>query len=322
MSSDSVLQIRNLSVEFTARNRIIRALRNINLDIPRGGTIGVVGESGCGKSTLILSIMRLLAPNSNIVSGDIVFGGRSLFGLTEREMQLVRGNDISMIFQDPLTSLNPVISIGKQLVDVQYRDSVKKSVKESRAIEALSQVGIPDAAARMASFPHQFSGGMRQRIAIAMTMIEQPTLLIADEPTTALDATLEVQIIRELKELQKQSGCSILFVSHHLGVVADLCDYVVVMYAGEIVEQGPVRDLFYNVQHPYAQKLLECDPARIARSAEKKFPTIPGDLPDLGNLPSGCIFSNRCHAALDKCASESPRWTEVSSEHSVSCHLY
>ena len=322
MSSGSALQIKDLSVEFSARNRTIRALRNINLNIPRGGTVGIVGESGCGKSTLILSIMRLLAPNSKIVSGDIVFEDRSLFKLTEREMQLVRGNDISMIFQDPLTSLNPVISIGKQLVDVQYRESITKDMKEQRAIESLSQVGIPDAAARMASYPHQFSGGMRQRIAIAMTMIEQPTLLIADEPTTALDATLEVQIIRELKELQKQSQCSILFVSHHLGVVADLCDYVVVMYAGEIVEQGPVRELFYNVRHPYAQKLLECDPARIVRSAEKKFPTIPGDLPDLGKLPNGCIFSNRCHSALDKCATQSPRWTQVSSDHSVSCHLY
>ena len=322
MSSGSALQIKDLSVEFRARNRTIRALRNINLNIPRGGTVGIVGEAGCGKSTLILSIMRLLAPNSKIVSGDIVFEDRSLFKLTEREMQLVRGNDISMIFQDPLTSLNPVISIGKQLVDVQYRESITKEMKERRAIESLSQVGIPDAAARMASYPHQFSGGMRQRIAIAMTMIEQPTLLIADEPTTALDATLEVQIIRELKELQKQSQCSILFVSHHLGVVADLCDYVVVLYAGEIVEQGPVRELFYNVRHPYAQKLLECDPARIVRSAEKKFPTIPGDLPDLGKLPNGCIFSNRCHSALDKCSTQSPRWTQVSSDHSVSCHLY
>ncbi len=307
MSSGSALQIKDLSVEFSARNRTIRALRNINLNIPRGGTVGIVGESGCGKSTLILSIMRLLAPNSKIVNGDIVFEDRSLFKLTEREMQLVRGNDISMIFQDPLTSLNPVISIGKQLVDVQYRESITKDMKEQRAIESLSQVGIPDAAARMASYPHQFSGGMRQRIAIAMTMIEQPTLLIADEPTTALDATLEVQIIRELKELQKQSQCSILFVSHHLGVVADLCDYVVVMYAGEIVEQGPVRELFYNVRHPYAQKLLECDPARIVRSAEKKFPTIPGDLPDIGKLPNGCIFSNRLNSAVDKCCTQSPR---------------
>ncbi|MBO68818.1 MAG: peptide ABC transporter ATP-binding protein [Acidiferrobacteraceae bacterium] len=322
MLSDPVLQIRNLSVEFSARKRTIRALRNIDLDIPRGGTVGVVGESGCGKSTLILSIMRLLAPNSKIVSGDIVFEDRSLFELTEREMQSVRGNEISMIFQDPLTSLNPVISVGQQLIDVQYRDSVAKKVKQQRAIDALSQVGIPDAEARLSSFPHQFSGGMRQRIAIAMTMIEEPILLIADEPTTALDATLEVQIIRELKELQKQSRCSILFVSHHLGVVADLCDYVVVMYAGEIVEQGPVRDLFYNVRHPYAQKLLECDPARIVRSAEKKFPTIPGDLPDLGNLPGGCIFSNRCHSAFDKCETHSPRRTEVSTGHSVSCHLY
>jgi oligopeptide/dipeptide ABC transporter ATP-binding protein len=322
MSQAPLLEIRNLSVEFSAQKRVIRALRNVNLDIPKSGIVGVVGESGCGKSTLILSIMRLLASNATVTQGEVIFGGRNLLALTEPEMQSVRGNEISMIFQDPLTSLNPVISIGKQLIDVQHRDSVTRETKKQRAIEALSQVGIPDADARMKAYPHQFSGGMRQRIAIAMTMIEQPTLLIADEPTTALDATLEVQIIRELKELQSQYQCSILFVSHHLGVVADLCDYVVVMYAGEIVEQGPVRDLFHDVRHPYAQKLLECDPARIVRSTEKLFPTIPGDLPDLGNLPGGCIFSERCHRSLNQCATESPMWTQVSPSHFVSCHLY
>ena len=322
MSSSSLLEIRDLSVEFSARKRVIRALRNVNLTIPKGSIVGVVGESGCGKSTLILSIMRLHASNAKVAGGEIIFGGRNLLTVTESEMQSVRGNEISMIFQDPLTSLNPVISVGQQLIDVQYRDAGSKQEKRQRAINALAQVGIPDASSRMKAYPHQFSGGMRQRIAIAMTMIEQPTLLIADEPTTALDATLEVQIIGELKALQAQYDCSILFVSHHLGVVADLCDYVVVMYAGEIVEQGHVRDLFYDVRHPYAQKLLECDPARIARSKEKMFPTIPGDLPDLGDLPGGCIFCNRCHRSLDKCASKTPAWKQVSSEHSVACHLY
>ena len=322
MSQSPLLEIRNLSVEFRAQKRVIRALRNVNLNIPKGGIVGVVGESGCGKSTLILSIMRLLASNATVTQGEVIFGGRNLLALTEREMQSVRGNEISMIFQDPLTSLNPVISIGQQLIDVQYRDSITRKTKKQRAIQALSQVGIADAGARMKAYPHQFSGGMRQRIAIAMTMIEQPILLVADEPTTALDATLEVQIIRELKELQSQYQCSILFVSHHLGVVADLCDYVVVMYAGEIVEQGPVRDLFYDVRHPYAQKLMECDPARIVRSTDKLFPTIPGDLPDLGNLPRGCIFSARCHRSLDQCTTRSPTSTQVSPGHSVSCHLY
>jgi len=290
MSQSPLLEIRNLSVEFRAQKRVIRALRNVNLNIPKGGIVGVVGESGCGKSTLILSIMRLLASNATVTQGEVIFGGRNLLALTEREMQSVRGNEISMIFQDPLTSLNPVISIGQQLIDVQYRDSITRETKKQRAIQALSQVGIADAGARMKAYPHQFSGGMRQRIAIAMTMIEQPILLVADEPTTALDATLEVQIIRELKELQSQYQCSILFVSHHLGVVADLCDYVVVMYAGEIVE--------------------------------KLFPTIPGDLPDLGNLPRGCIFSARCHRSLDQCTTRSPTSTQVSPGHSVSCHLY
>ena len=225
MEPSPLLEITNLNVEFSARKRVIRALRNVNLKIPKGGIVGVVGESGCGKSTLILSIMRLLASNARVTEGEVMFDGRNLLAISEREMQSVRGNDISMIFQDPLTSLNPVISIGQQLIDVQYRDATSRKEKSQRAIDALAQVGIPDANTRMTSYPHQFSGGMRQRIAIAMTMIEQPTLLIADEPTTALDATLEVQIIRELKLLQEQYECSILFVSHHLGVVADLCDY-------------------------------------------------------------------------------------------------
>ena len=219
MPSSLLLEVRDLNVEFSVRKRVIRALRDVNLKIPKGSIIGVVGESGCGKSTLILSIMRLLAPNAKVTGGEIIFGGRNLLTATESEMESVRGNEISMIFQDPLTSLNPVISIGQQLIDVQYRDVGSKKEKRQRAIDALGQVGIPDASSRMTAFPHQFSGGMRQRIAIAMTMIEQPTLLIADEPTTALDATLEVQIIRELKALQREYDCSILFVSHHLGVV-------------------------------------------------------------------------------------------------------
>ena len=301
---ESILQVRNLSVEFKARKRVIKALRDVSLDVPTGKIVGVVGESGCGKSTLILAIMRLLAPNAAITQGEVYFGKRDLLKLPEADMHSLRGTDISMIFQDPLTSLNPVVSIGRQLIDVQYRDSGGLDSKRQRAIQALSQVGIPDPAVRMGAYPHEFSGGMRQRIAIAMTIIEEPKLLIADEPTTALDATLEVQIIHELKELQRRFRCSILFVSHHLGVVADLCDYVVVMYAGEIVEQGSVRDLFHDVRHPYTEKLMECDPARIVRTTERAFPTIPGDLPDLVDLPSGCIFGARCHRS---CNSALPR---------------
>ncbi len=319
---ENILEVRNLSVEFRARKRAIKALRDVSLDVPTGKIVGVVGESGCGKSTLILAIMRLLAPNATITQGEVHFGKRDLLKLPEADMKSLRGTEISMIFQDPLTSLNPVVSIGRQLIDVQYRDRGGLNSKKQRVIQALSQVGIPDAAARMNAYPHEFSGGMRQRIAIAMTIIEEPKLLIADEPTTALDATLEVQIIHELKELQRRYQCSILFVSHHLGVVAELCDYVVVMYAGEIVEQGSVRDIFHDVRHPYTEKLLECDPARIVRMTERAFPTIPGDLPDLVDLPSGCIFGARCHRSLKQCAAEAPDTRTVVPGHAVACHLY
>jgi oligopeptide/dipeptide ABC transporter ATP-binding protein len=223
-----------------------------------------------------------------------------------------------MVFQDPMTSLNPVLTIGRQMSDIQYRSSTNRSEKNARSRQMLERVGIPDPSTQLHRYPHQLSGGMRQRVAIAMALMAEPSLLIADEPTTALDATLEVQIILRLKELQRDFGCSMLFISHHLGVIAELCDAVVVMYAGEVVESGRTRDVFHEPRHPYTRKLLECDPARIA-GAVRELPVIEGGLPDLVSLPPGCIFSERCSERLSRCDTVKPRLAGTG--HRAACHL-
>ena len=226
---------------------------------------------------------------------------------------------MSVVFQDPMSTLNPVLSIGRQMTDIQYRDNKSRAEKNRRSIEMLTSVGIPDPASRLKQFPHEFSGGMQQRISIAMALQAEPSFLIADEPTTALDATLEVQIIHLLKELQADMGCSILFISHHLGVIAELCDHVVIMYAGEVVEQGTVADVFHCPAHPYTERLLKCDPASIATKS-RTLPTIPGEIPDLVTLPPGCIFKNRCKYVMTQCHADVPEWSERSAGHYASCH--
>ena len=316
---ENVLTIRDLSVHYRTDRGELQAMRHVNLDVPKGSIVGVVGESGCGKSTLISSIVRLLATNASIPNGTIEFENQNLLSLSEEAMRTLRGDRISIVFQDPMSTLNPVLSIGQQMLDIQYRDKKSQSEKIQRSIDMLESVGISDPASRLKQFPHEFSGGMQQRISIAMALQAEPSLLIADEPTTALDATLEVQIIHLLKSLQTDLGCSILFISHHLGVIAELCDYVIVMYAGEVVEEGSIRDVFHRPAHPYTQKLLQCDPASIADKT-RSLPTIPGEIPDLVSLPSGCIFKNRCEHVLDPCDSVSPAWTEMANDHFVSCH--
>ena len=318
--SRPVLSVTDLCVEFRTPRGRLRALRNVDLEVPEHSIVGIVGESGCGKSTLISAIIRLLAPNAEVSSGSIEFEGRDLLGLNPNEMRALRGDRISMVFQDPMTSLNPVLSIGRQMTDIQYRSKKSNAEKRERAAAMLARVGIPDPDQRLANYPHEFSGGMRQRVAIAMALQAEPALLIADEPTTALDATLEVQIIHRLRELQESMHCSILFISHHLGVIAELCDHVVVMYAGEVVERGSVRDIFHRAGHPYTQKLLECDPARIAEST-RTLPTISGDIPDLISLPEGCTFANRCDQKLSRCQSEHPLPHQIDGGHYAACHL-
>lgn len=317
---DNVLEISNLSVEFSTGRGPLKALRDVSLTVPKEKIVGLVGESGCGKSTVIFSILNLMAENAVITKGEINFEGQDILKLPFRKQQALRGDRISIVFQDPMTSLNPVFSIDTQMTDIQFRSSVTKAEKRKRAADMLTHVGIPDAAHRLNSFPHHFSGGMRQRIAIAMALLARPALLLADEPTTALDATLEAQIVHRLRQLQKDLSCSILFVSHHLGLIAELCDQVVVMYAGEVVEAGDVRDIFHRAGHPYTQALLRCDPAGI-EAKTRNLPTIPGDIPDLVRLPAGCVFENRCSKKLEKCRMSAPLDYPISPTHRARCFL-
>lgn len=313
-----VLHIDNLSMDFLTPRGPLHALREVSLTVPSGEVVGVVGESGCGKSTLISAVIRLLAENAVIVDGRILFEGESLLELSKERMRRLRGDRISMVFQDPMTSLNPVLTIGRMMTDIQYRDPIGRSEKRKRAAEMLAKVGIPDPEGRLNQYSHHFSGGMRQRITIAMALLVNPALLIADEPTTALDATLEVQIIKLLRELQENMGCSILFVSHHLNVIAELCDWVTVMYAGEAVEHGSVRDIFHRPAHPYTQALLQCDPAIILEKT-RFLPTIPGEIPDLVEPPEGCIFAGRCPRVIPECRRARPAMIETDPDHKASC---
>jgi peptide/nickel transport system ATP-binding protein len=314
-----VLSVSHLSVEFATTRGPLEAVRDVSFDIAEQEILGVVGESGCGKSTLVNAILGLLAANGRIVSGSISLTGQRISAMTEAELNRLRGERMSVVFQDPMTTLNPVRSIGRQMIDIQYRRPISTMERRERAAEMLDQVGISDPRRRLSQYPHELSGGMRQRIAIAMAMLAQPALLIADEPTTALDATLEVQIINLLRKLQEKTRCSILFISHHLGLVAELCHRVVVMYAGEVVERGSVRDVFHRPAHPYTRLLLECDPAR-SREASRRLRTIKGEVPDLTSLPQGCIFASRCPFVFDACDERPPAYP-MEIGHAATCHL-
>jgi len=319
--NDHVLDVRDLSVSFRTGRGKVRALRHVDITVPKNKIVGIVGESGCGKSTLINSVLRLLSPNAVIEPGsEVNFLGDDIIKMNNSQLTDLRGQRISMVFQDPMTALNPVISVGTQMTDILYRLKISKTEKRQRAADMLAQVGIPDAERRLEDYPHQFSGGMRQRICIAMALMMNPALLIADEPTTALDVTLEAQIIHLMKELREKFQCSMLFVSHNLGLIAELCDEVIVMYAGEVVEQGEVHDLFHRAQHPYTRMLLECDPARIVETRQE-LPTISGSVPDLIDLPKGCIFSPRCPRRYEPCNEAPPDHYAVTDQHSARCFL-
>lgn len=318
--TETLLEIDHLSVDYETERGDLKALRDITFDVRKGEIVGIVGESGCGKSTLISSILRLTAPNTRFRQGAVRFKGQDLLQANERQMRDLRGDDISIVFQDPMQTHNPVLSVGQQMVDIQHRSSMSKAEKRAKAAQMLGAVGIPDPEARLNQFPHEFSGGMRQRIAIAMALMSEPDLLIADEPTTALDATLEVQIIERLQELQREMHCAILFISHHLGVIAELCDRVVVMYAGAVVESGDVREIFRNPKHPYTRRLIECDPGHIKTRA-RVLPTIPGEVPDLANLPGGCIFRDRCDQAMPRCVTDVPALERLGEGHLAACWL-
>jgi peptide/nickel transport system ATP-binding protein len=313
-----LLEIDRLSLAFTTPEGRVQALRNVTFTVPRGRIVGLVGESGSGKSTIGLATLGLLAGNARVLAGAVRFEGRDLLRLDAEELRALRGRRIAVVFQDPMTSLNPVVTIGKMMLDIQFRDTdLSRPQRRARAVAMLERVGIPDAATRFGHYPHQFSGGMRQRIAIAMALLGNPALLIADEPTTALDVTLEAQILELLRDLRRAFAGSILFISHQLGVIAELCDEVVVLYAGEVVEQAPVEKLFAAPAHPYTRALLDCEPAR-GEGAE--FATIPGRLPDLREPPAGCCFVARCAHATRRCHDEKPVAMALGEGHLASCH--
>lgn len=318
--TNNILNVRDLTVGYQTPHGVVRALNNVNLEVPKGKIVGIVGESGCGKSTLLSTIIGLLDSNAHVIKGSVSFAGQDLMEFSDDDIRSLRGDRISMIFQDPMSTLNPVLSIGDHMTGIQFRSNISMAKKKERAVEMLGRVGIADAEERLDSFPHQFSGGMCQRVSIAMALQSEPDLLIADEPTTALDATLEVEILYRLRELQKNLHCSILFISHHLGVISEICDDVYVMYAGEVVESGSVRDIFHNAKHPYSQKLLECDPAR-ATTRTDDLPTLPGNIPDLTNPPTGCIFASRCPVVMDACQTNTPIRYHIDGNHFASCHL-
>lgn len=320
--SDVILDVKNLQVQFrTGKKETLTAIQNVTFQVKAGEILGIVGESGCGKSVTANTILRLLPKQTSLISGgSICFQGRDLVTLSEKEMRKVRGSKISMIFQEPMTSLNPAYRIGVQLVEM-YQAHSKISKKEAwqKATKMLEKVGIPAPDQRMYEYPHQLSGGMRQRVMIAMALSAKPELLIADEPTTALDVTIQAQVLDLMKELQREMGTSIILITHDMGVVAETSDYVMVMYAGEVVEYGSAAMIFKNPLHPYTQGLLNSLP-RVDRDMQR-LTSITGTVPSLSEMPAGCRFSNRCGQCGGQCTQQKPQLVEVEPGHQVRCLL-
>ncbi|HWN13273.1 MAG TPA: ABC transporter ATP-binding protein [Candidatus Dormibacteraeota bacterium] len=317
-----LLDVRGLRTHFHTSAGVIRAVDGVSWDVRKGETVALVGESGCGKSVSALSVMRLVsAPAGRIVGGEILFKGRNLLALSEEEMRRVRGREIGMIFQEPMTSLNPVLTIGRQLTEtVETHLAMTSAQSQARAVELLSLVGIPEGVRRLRQFPHQFSGGMRQRIMIAMALACDPALVLADEPTTALDVTIQAQILELMKSLSRRLGAAIMMITHNLGVVARYADRVNVMYAGKIVERATAREIYANPRHPYTLGLLRSVP-RLDEPRRAKLQPIPGQPPDLSRLPAGCSFAPRCAYAIDRCRVEEPGLDPVAADHLSACWL-
>ncbi len=320
--SDSLLQVKDLVTSFKTDRGIIRAVDGISFNIKKGQTVGLVGESGCGKSVTSLSILRLIqSPPGFVERGSINFDGKNILELDDAGMRSIRGNRISMIFQEPMTSLNPVFTIGDQIGEVfRIHQGMNKKQAREKSIDMLRLVKIPAPESRVDEYPHQLSGGMRQRVMIAMALACNPELLIADEPTTALDVTIQAQILDLMADLQKTLNMAILLITHDLGVVAEVCDYVMVMYAGKIAEQAPVKDLFKDPKHPYTKGLLNSIP-KLGHKTEY-LPTIEGQVPSLSKLPKGCRFQDRCPFVMDKCRVDEPVLIDVGHERKVACWLH
>lgn len=316
-----LLEVKNLKTSFRTHIGDVQAVRGVSLYLDKGEALGIVGESGCGKSVTMMSIMRLLADNAIIESDEIIFNGKDITNPTENDMQEIRGNEMAMIFQDPMTSLNPLFTVGDQLTEhlIKHKKISKKEAKKL-AIKMLDMVGIPSPESRLNQYPHEFSGGMRQRVMIAMSLICDPKLIIADEPTTALDVTIQAQILDLMKDLKNKINTSIILITHDLGVVADLCTRINVMYGGIIVEEGSDEDIFYNGKHPYTWGLLNSVPNPKSEIKEKLTP-IEGQPPDLLKPPVGCPFAARCKYAMKVCLEKQPPLFEISDGHRAACWL-
>jgi len=314
----SLLDIRGLSINYSTRKSVIRAVNDVDLSIGESKTVGLVGETGAGKTTTALGILRLVpSPPGRIAKGEVLFNGKNLLDMSANEMRKIRGNEISMIFQDPMTALNPILRVGDQIAEVIYlHGGCSKAEATQRSLMMLETVGIQSS--RAVEYPHQFSGGMKQRVVIAMALACNPKLLIADEPTTALDVTIQAQVLEMMNDLKKKFGTSMLLITHDLGIVAEICDDVAIMYAGEIVEYGELKQVFLKTAHPYTIGLFGSIPD-LDNEVERLKP-IPGLMPDPGNLPEGCKFSERCAYADDVCTSAAQELEEVEPGHFARCH--
>jgi len=316
-ASDTLLDVRNLTTTINLRRGAIRPVDDVSFTVRRGEVLGLVGESGCGKSTTVLSIMRLV-PKMTDISGQVLFEGKDLLRLSNHEMRRVRGRDISMVFQEPMTALDPAFTVGFQIVEtILAHSDVSHSEAERQAVEMLERVGIPQAAQRINDYPHEFSGGMRQRVMIAMALVLKPRLLIADEPTSALDVTIQAQILDLLAQLKGEMDMSVILITHDLGVVYEIADRIVVMYAGEIVEMGTVRTIFGDPQHPYTQGLLRSMPDLATGKGD--LHVIPGRVPELATLPPACRFAPRCPNRIEQCDAEHPPLEGQEEDYALRC---
>lgn len=316
--SENLLSVRDLQTTFFTEEGEVKAVNHVSFNLERGKVLGIVGESGSGKSVTAYTVMRILDPAAKIVGGQVLLDGRDLVQLSENEMRKIRGERISIIFQDPMTSLNPVYTIGNQITEgIRLHTQRNRSEAAKRALELMELVGINEPEKRLKQYPHELSGGMRQRVMIAMALAVEPDILIADEPTTALDVTIQAQILEQIKEIQKKMGMAVIMITHDLGVIADMCDEIIVLYAGRVCERGTADEIFYNPRHEYTKGLIQSIP-KLNKTNDKLTP-IAGTPLDLLNLPKGCFFASRCASAMQICLEEQPAELRINEDHLASC---